>query len=1445
MDFNVKEQEITVDFSAVSPEQNIVEAKPRNISEDAKLFSYVLDEDLKLTEQRIASGQGDKVEFEVSELAKNSEAGLINNQVNDAISQGQELEAIQNLLDNSFFGATITSPADALLAGKTQFAREEKRALRRSGMITQLANEYLQFQNTGTTDTVLEIGDQVLSQGVGELFFDFSGERNDLAKEFSTLLFSDKTDEEVLEQAREIFDEMGDQGFFTDENSIYLSAFINQLKEGGVGAAAQEDAVFGTLDAASLGVDVLLSGGVGALARGLKATSAASKIHKLADVDSAVDLATASARVGKDPVKAIEETTAPLLRSGVKDEGDKMPMNLEVSETIQGENQLLEFILNDSQFIGVLTDQEVDSLMPKITAQFKRAMKLGDRKRLVHVDTTQDGLKNRTVNGYLGRANGLPFKQNSKAAKALAEKVGGELVDHQLKGGEIGSVVKVSRNIKQSKLVPATPLDEIDDGLFSSLKSTTSRTSVKLDSLLKVNEAQSSRVYKVAQDFYNKSAKSVGRKEVGRVDEVMAELNDNPAFFERSEPFNDVEFADQYMKKFKTSPTPKVVQYYNDQLRLNDTVWALRSDAILKKAIENNEAMYRIEGDFYRARPVESVTNPVFNPKKGVYEDPANLPKGSVYEVASDFVDLDGKPVRYVFSPEQVSRPLRHTDVLGYNPGGSRVYENANFFVKQETKQSFPDGSVIRGKPRSFMTTVTQKEADKAKAQINTIVAFIRGKIGESTREEVAGVKDRLLADPEFRKLVEDNSDWNVGMEPEDLFDFADEWNLNLSRDVDMAPDGEELIDARVGQGSTIGEDFLINTSGKRTQKPLVGFGGQPAAMLSPSRAAEQSFAVAINKAANDAYLRRAASGWLKAGKDGGFITNLNELTGSVFENLDKAKVSETLKGGSKLVAERNLIQSKLRYKTDDMLRLQQVSNKMADFVYDKGAKTISQGLRNPDPVGFLRSLAFNTKLGLFAVDQIMVQASQLVNVIGISPKNGLRGTLIVPQLRAALVAPNNKIVNKIGQLSSKVSGIDPEDFKEIVRWIRESGRDLVDQNIIELDGNQTVYKSGMKRLLDAGRVPFNEGELLARIGAMSTSYLDTKLKYPDLDLFSEEGRLLVTRRQDILTASMTSASSAPWQRSMLSIPTQFMTYSVRMAEQMLSGAVLTGAERTRLALTQAAFWGGAGIVPMGYFLDKNAYHGHADIDPEMYKLIRYGMIDYFLSSAFDTETDLSSRLGASGGITGMYEDIMSSTPIEFALGPSGQILGEVTAQGIDLIHQLAAGMYSGQWDYTKYDFARLTKNITSLNRVQSAYLAYSHQQMISRKSGRVMLDNLTADDAVAIGFGIPLKEMSVAFEIYKNSVEHKDYIRKISDEMYNKREIMSDALDRNDMETAQRISEDIAAMYNVLLPYDRREVSRLLRRSEDDFFEAMLKREIKRGNTNSIAIEVAKSLKE
>lgn len=1438
MDFSIIEKEST-EFSAVDPSEEMLTPKNRNIPEDSKLYSHATGMPLEQTQQRFSAGLGDKMENETSQLVKATEEEFVREELDKSLAISTDLEQVQNLIDNSLFGNVITSPADAILAGQTQFAREERRALRRSAMITELANEYLQFQNTGTTDTLLEIGDQVLSQGVGELFFNFSGERNDMATEFSSLLFSDKTDEEVIEQAREMFEAMGDQGFFTEENSIYLASFINQLKEGGVGSAALEDSLLGTVDAVSAGVEGVIAAAPLAIVRGLKASSAASKIHKMSNSEAGVDLAVDSIQKGVDPDKAVSEGTAPLLRSGVQDEGDKAPMNLEVVERVEGENQLLQFILEDTKFIGVLTDEEVAGLMPQIKAQYKRAMKLGDRKRLLNVDTTQDGMKNRTVNGYLGRATGKLFKPGSKAAKKLAEKLGGEVVPHQLKDGEVGEVVKVSKSLKQNKLVPATPLDEIDDGLFSSLKSTTSRTAVKLDSILKTNEAQVSRVYKEAEDFYNKSAKSVGRKEVAKVDEVISELNDNPAYFSKQEPFSDSEFGQLYHNKFKSYPSPKVVQYYNDQLRLNDTVWALRADSLLKKAVENSEAMYKVDGDFFRGRQVTAVEGKVYNPKSGAYEDAANFPSGSVLEIA-DFKDIDGKPVRYVFSPENSSRPLRHQDVLGYNPGGSRVYENSNFFVKQDTKRTYGDGTEAAGKPRTFMATVTEKEARKATAQLNAIIKFIRSKVGDSSFDEVMGVKGNLLNDPDFIKVVEDNSDWNLGMEPEDLFDFAEEWDINLSRTVDFAPDGEPLIGSRIGGGATQGEDFLINTSGKRTQKPLVGFGGQPADVLSPSRATEQSFSIALNKAANDAYLRRSAAGWLKAGKDSGLITNLDELTGSLFENMRNAKISETLKGGSKLASERNLIESKLTYQTSDMKKIEQTINKLADFVYDSGAKGISKGLRDPNPVGFMRGMAFNLKLGLFAVDQILVQASQLVNIMGIS-NNGLRGTLIVPQLRAAMVAPNNKVIKELAKRTAPVSGISPEDFEDILKWIKESGRDLVDQNIIELDGNQGVYKSGWKSLLDAGRVPFNEGELLARIGGMSTAFLDTKAKYPDMDMFSEEARLLITRRQDILTANMTSASGAAWQRSTLSIPTQFMTYSVRMAEQMLSGKVLTPGERVRLALTQSAFWGGAGIVPLGYLTDKWAYHGHSDIDPELFKLARYGMIDYFLSSAFDSETDLSSRLGASGGITSMFEDIMNGTVAEFALGPSG----EIGLESIDLVYKTAASMFSGQWDYAQYDFNRLAKTVTSLNRVQSAYLAYSHQQMVSRRSGKVLLENLTPDDALMIGLGIPLKEVGLAFEIYKNSVEHKDYIRKISDEMFTKRNLMIEALDRDDMATAERISEDIAAMYNVLMPYDRKEVARALSRPDNDFFEAMLRREVERGNSQSVMIELAKSLKE
>lgn len=1444
-EFNPLEEE-DKEFDVTDKPASTVEVRSLPaVKEEARLVEEGLGVPAEEAERKLVNGMRAGILSRAEQLVKQYESQSDAKELDEGLSQNLTLEQMSFISDNSLFGGNLAAPTEALLISDTEFGKQQRKAYRRAMMLSELAYKNVSEASTGTGDIVGEFADLLITGTISEVFFGATTERNELAQTFNNLLFSNLSDQEVMLQADEFFKGMADQGLFTDESSIYLQMFLDQAVEMGVGARSFEDDFFRGLDVA--GVVAAAPGQAGrTLLRAVKAGNAINTVAKLRSSERAAGLARRAIRTGDDTAKITENSSSSALQVAKRDPNDHTGVGVQVADEIEGVNSYHEYMTKSARFTRVLDEDQLAEVNQIAEEAYRADMAKGSRKKLLDFDTDYDEFGNLISSAFIGTAKGNLFP-SERAAQKVADKVGGVVEPDQVKDGKIGWAVRVDQNVSQTDKVRPTDIRQVASSFFSKLFSSTARTTENLDAVIKIDEGQSSRMFKEIGRSYTKARRSTSRAEISGVDKVLFELNNDPKKALRTSPYTTTEFKAVYENLNGAPPSAKAVDFYLEQLKMSDFTYRINADLLIKRAVENGERMYKIENSFKRgkvAREVESTT-PVWDETSKSFKEYKDFEEGTVLQLMDNDYLIGDLPVQFVHVGAPVKRLFKPSDVLGYNAGGPRTY-TAKFFIKQERDVRMAGGQVAKGTPRTFMGVVTEKEARLAETQINNIVAQVITELdvkGPITKELIKERQSDLLKSKALQKAIEDNNDWNVGIATvDDFLKFANEWNLNITRKVDFAPDGEQLLGARSSVGSTVGEDFFIKAQQRRGNKPLLGFGGDMAETLDPTTAIERSTVIALNRFANYSYTQRAIGGWLKAATDTKVISNLPELQGlSNIEKMRKAKLSETLVAGKKLAAERNFIESRLQYKTTDMQKYDQFVNGVADFVYDKGAKKVSRNFRDAkDPFTFMRSMAFNMKLGLFAVDQLFVQASQIVNIVGVSGQ-GFKGALNVVPLRMALVAPDNETVRTIARRIASVTGVSEDEFVDMVKWVRESGRDIVDQNIAQLDGNQTLYKTTLGKMLDAGRIPFNEGELLARLAGMSSSFLEYRKKFPDADVFSDSARKWMTRRQDILTASMTSGSSATWQRGVLGVPTQFMTYSMRMMEQMFIPGILTPKERIKLAGAQTIFWGGVGIVPYSYFFDKTLYENGVEMDPEVYDLVRYGAVDYLLSNSLGTDTDLSSRLGAVGGITSLIENMMESSVLEFAFGPSGSIATDAAGS----VYTLASNMFQGKFDYTSYDWQRLGRNITSVNRVYNAWVADQQGEYLNRKNGEPTLTGLGDGDTFAIALGIPLKENTMAFTLYDFQTQEKELIKEHGNKMREMRRIMIDYLDKGDRVAAQRVSDDIAAMYNVLTPYNKEAVMRMFNREERGFLDVIVEREIEAGRTSVLKTRAQEMLNE
>ncbi len=266
------------------------------------------------------------------------------------------------------------------------------------------------------------------------------------------------------------------------------------------------------------------------------------------------------------------------------------------------------------------------------------------------------------------------------------------------------------------------------------------------------------------------------------------------------------------------------------------------------------------------------------------------------------------------------------------------------------------------------------------------------------------------------------------------------------------------------------------------------------------------------------------------------------------------------------------------------------VLQRVADSIYGRfGSKGLEfvptemlYSLR--DPFKFMRQVAFTTKLGLYAVPQILVQSATYSNIWAIAgPKHAAPGSAAAAMTWYARINKNVEILNHIDNLMTKLnipgtSKWRAGEWKESMALMDRAGFDIVagEQALKDNSMNVKVIRSSVGEFLDGGEVFFKTGERNTRFGAWHTAYREFRDAHPDGRITPRDAQFIL-ERADMLSGNMSKASSSWLHTGMMSLPMQFLTYQLRMGE-LVFGKRLTMPERVRLAATQSLLYG----IPVG-----------------------------------------------------------------------------------------------------------------------------------------------------------------------------------------------------------------------------------------------------------------------
>jgi hypothetical protein len=437
------------------------------------------------------------------------------------------------------------------------------------------------------------------------------------------------------------------------------------------------------------------------------------------------------------------------------------------------------------------------------------------------------------------------------------------------------------------------------------------------------------------------------------------------------------------------------------------------------------------------------------------------------------------------------------------------------------------------------------------------------------------------------------------------------------------------------------------------------------------------------------------------------------------------------------------------------------VTQKLADDFYTKFGPEDTRGTlakavtilptwalsKTQDPVSFMRSVAFNAKLGLFAVPQLLVQAQGHASIWAIDPKHGTVGTYAMMLHQWSRLNKNPEILKFLDEYATKLNGFGsrwrPGEFTEAMGELERVGFGNVAGEYAVSDQalSNKFIKNQFGNFLDAGSVFFKEGEKSTRLTAWYTAFREFRDVNPTGALTGAD-RATILNKADLLTTNMSRASSNALQGGVFGLTTQFLSYQIRLAELFLGKRLgETATERTMARARMIGMYGalygapsalGLTGLPLGDTIRQKAIdEGYVVGDdfiktltmeglPSMAMALATGKGDYQAGTYFN----VGNRFG-SQGFTQIREAFASdNTMWKILTGASGSVLMS-TFKNANPFWQAASSMVSNKEEDNSFklstsDMAGLFNEASSVSSARKLLWALNTGRWMSKNEAYV-----------------------------------------------------------------------------------------------------------------------------
>ena len=1128
--------------------------------------------------------------------------------------------------------------------------------------------------------------------------------------------------------------ELDSEGFFKSDNIFALQDGLLELENRGENPNEFIDRFFGLVDVAPV---------IGAAAKGatlLRSGTALSRVAAVSGPNVATDLGENALRnAPNNPHPQIVADMGPTALS--PNASELVRPSISRSAQISDENTVVRGLrdLNRDSFLGVGRNGE---LVQEASRRIVNLVRESTNNPLVNVGNpvrmSDTGMY--SVDLTLGTVkSGSPFKTEAAAQRA-ASKLTDEFptaTTRQVDPNDSskGFYVSVEEYLDLGKEAPElstqsmlNPMQKLGRLLYSkaAYEDTTQNT---LATLAEGGVSSIGRLVRPQVKLLTRA----NTADKDTLSKIMSDLRDGPESFIRN-GYSREEFADKWRVLRGSEPTDKNFEQFQALRDVNDASWMMRTHQRLQKyvsrgyyaLVDHNGA--RIAGTRFEGALDKGEL--VINLSTGSYLRLGDLPKNvKVWKLDRE---IDG--MQYAVRPSEV-KALSPDDVLGYNSGGRRVNPNANTFVTAGVD-----------KPRAFLAAFTEKQAQE-------VVDFFKE------------VKRLVAEGGDVDDYIRKTNDWNPEVQSlDDLEKFAQTKGFRLDEDINFKSRDGEIRTGEVADefSETWGE--YVTFGMHRADDVLTEYGGKEALQHDPITAIFDDFSSITHQYTSNVIVQQGIEGWLKAARRSGSGWNVDNTILDSRKAFMEATQKETNNStASELLTQRDVLLNRMRVKGDWQRRAETLGKEVQSFVFDKSGLRIAEDLGVGKAQNALLNLGFQSAFGFLNFAQIVVQGFHAPVIAAVAPKQGLKGLAMMPAVRLALMTDDVASESLAIKRLAKASNMSDEDAYELVRFIQVSGRDIINESALE-NGTATQWGvSGWKGEsalpsafrearsvttravssgLDAATVFFKEGDRIARLTAINTAFLEFKAANPSVSALSEYGMRTIRRREEALTLRMTNVNRATAQEGLMKLPTQWMSHSLRVLENVVVGRDLSVAERSRLIGMYTVFFG---LTGMG-FGKATDYIGEkigAEEAGNVHTALKYGILDGLLNMA-DVDLALARRMAPITMFSDTYKNIVqgNQTPLETALGPSGSITGGFTEN----IMSAVGHMLSGEPIMMTEDTVRIARQFTGIDNVAKAWGIYQNGIYRSRTGSQLPFE-LNAADAIGQLLGFTPAEVSEWYE--------------------------------------------------------------------------------------------------